>query len=70
MWKRLFGFGLASTLVTALCCFTPLLPTVLAFFGLTGLITVLYNDAVLLPLLAASVALTGYAFWKQKAARQ
>jgi mercuric ion transport protein len=66
MKSKLLALGLGGTLLAALCCFTPLLPIVLTALGLTGLLGVLYNDAVLLPVLAGFLILTGYAIWRQK----
>ena len=66
MKSKLMGLGLGGTLLAALCCFTPLLPIVLTALGLTGLLGVLYNDAILLPILAGFLILTGYAIWRLK----
>lgn len=66
MKSKLLALGIGGSLLTALCCFTPLLPIVLTALGLTGLLGVLYNDAVLIPLLAGFLILTGYALWRQK----
>ncbi len=65
MRNKLLSFGLAGSVLTALCCFTPLLPTVLTALGLSSLLGVLYNDAVLLPMLAGFLILTGFAIWRQ-----
>ena len=69
MKSKLLVVGLAGTVLAALCCFTPLLPVVLTALGMTGLLGVLYNDAVLLPMLAGFLILTGYAIWRQKKQR-
>jgi len=66
MKNKLLALGLGGTLLAALCCFTPLLPIFLAALGLTGLLGVVYNDAILLPILAGFLILTGYALWRQK----
>lgn len=66
MKNKLLALGLGGTVLAVLCCFTPLLPIVLTALGLTGLLGVLYNDAVLLPILAGFLILTGYALWRQK----
>ncbi len=66
MKNKLFAFGLTGATLTAVWCFTPLLPVVLPALGLTALLGVLYSDAVLLPLLAGFLVLTGYALWRQK----
>ncbi|TMM55416.1 mercury resistance system transport protein MerF [Sulfitobacter sabulilitoris] len=69
MKNRLLALGLGGSLLAALCCFTPLLPIVLTALGLTGLIGIIYTDAVLLPVLAGFLMLTGYALWRQKTQR-
>ena len=66
MKNKLLALGVGGTVLGILCCFTPLLPVVLTALGLTGLLGVLYNDAVLLPVLAGFLILTGYALWRQK----
>lgn len=66
MKNKLLALGLGGTVLAILCCFTPLLPIVLTALGMTGLLSVLYNDAVLLPILAGFLLLTGYALWRQK----
>ena len=66
MKSLLLALGLGGTLLAALCCFTPLLPIVLTALGLTSLLGVLYNDAVLLPILAGFLILTWYAIWRLK----
>ena len=64
--SKLLGFGVVGSVIAALCCFTPLLPVVLGALGLTGLLGVVYTDAVLMPILAGFLILTGYALWRQK----
>ena len=66
MKSKLLGFGVVGSVIARLCCFTPLLPVVLGALGLTGLLGVVYTDAVLLPILAGFLILTGYALWRQK----
>jgi mercuric ion transport protein len=66
MKNKLVKFGIGGTLLAILCCFTPLLPFVLTGLGLGGLIGALYNDAVLLPVLAGFLILTGYAIWRAR----
>lgn len=62
MSDRLLITGIVGSVVSALCCFTPVLGLVLGTIGLAGL--VVYADAVLLPALAVFLLLTGYALWK------
>ena len=64
--NKLLTLGIGGTIAAALCCFTPLLPLVLSGLGLSGLIGTLYTDAVLLPVLAGFLLLTGYALWRRK----
>ena len=66
MKNKLLALGLGGTVLAALCCFTPLLPVVLTALGLTGLLGVIYNDAILLPVLAGFLILSAYALWRQK----
>lgn len=56
---RWFKAGLLGTIVTAVCCATPLLPWVLGLLGLAALTG--YLDYVLFPLLAIFLAVTIYA---------
>lgn len=58
--------GIGGTVFTALCCFTPLLPIILTSLGLTGLLSVLYNDLILIPLLIGFILLTGVALWRRQ----
>ena len=54
--SRLTSFSLIGAVVTAICCFTPLLVWAFAAIGLAGAIA--YLDLVLLPLLGVFLALT------------
>jgi len=66
MKNKLLALGIGGSVFAALCCFTPLLPIILTALGLTGLLGVVYNDAVLLPALAAFLILTGFALWQRR----
>ena len=66
MKNKLLAFGLSGTLLAALCCFTSLLSIFLTALGMTGLLGIIYNDAILLLILAGFLILTGYALWRQK----
>ncbi|MCI0431456.1 MAG: mercury resistance system transport protein MerF [Rhodospirillales bacterium] len=59
--------GIVGSVVTALCCFSPVL---VILFGAVGVSAWLgWIDYVLFPLLGAFVALTAYGWWrKQRAA--
>ena len=58
---KLFATGMIGTLVTALCCFTPVLVWGLSGLGLAALTG--YLDLVLLPVLFGFAAITVYALW-------
>ena len=60
--NNLFKTGLIGTIVTAICCFTPILVWVFTALGIGGLIV--YLDMVLLPLLGVFIALLLWAFVK------
>jgi len=54
--------GLIGSVVTALCCFTPVLVVLLGALGLAALTP--WLDVVLLPLLALFLIITGGALWR------
>lgn len=56
---RWFKTGLWGTIVTAICCFTPILVWILGILGLATLTG--YLDYVLFPLLGIFIAITIYA---------
>jgi mercuric ion transport protein len=62
--NRVLAAGLAGSVITALCCFTPVLVMVLSLLGL-GAVTG-YLDYVLLPGLVAFLGLTLYGLSQQK----
>ena len=64
--NSLLKAGIVGTVITALCCFTPVLVVLLGALGLSALVG--WLDIVLLPALAIFLALTGYALWKRRAA--
>lgn len=55
MKSKLLKTGIVGTIITAICCFTPLLVWALSAIGLASLVG--YLDIVLLPLLGLSVVL-------------
>lgn len=65
--QRLLKIGFVGTVVTALCCFTPLPVMVLGGLGLSAWVGAL--DYVLLPALAFFIGLTLYAFRKSNRGR-
>jgi mercuric ion transport protein len=64
MQDRLLTVGIVGSVVTALCCFTPLLVLLLAGVGLSALLS--YLALVLLPALAVFLSITGYAIWRRQ----
>ncbi|MDB3936302.1 mercury resistance system transport protein MerF [Granulosicoccus sp.] len=59
MNQKLFTTGLIGTIITALCCFTPILVILLSALGLSTIIG--WLDYFLLPALVIFVAITIYA---------
>ena len=55
------GAGLA-----AVCCLTPFLPWLFGTLGISGALSYVYRDDVLLPVLAGFLILSGYALWRRK----
>jgi Membrane transport protein MerF len=64
--RKLLTFGLGGSLVTALCCFTPILVWTLGALGLGALIAGL--DYVLWPALLLFVGLTIYGLLRKSRA--
>ena len=62
--NRLLGAGIIGGVVTALCCFTPVLVLLFGVVGLGALTG--YLDYVLLPALAFFVGLTIYAVARKR----
>ena len=57
--RRLFRIGAVGTVITALCCFTPLLVIGLTSLGFASAIA--YLDMILLPLLGIFALLLAFA---------
>lgn len=64
--RSLLRTGVIGTMGTALCCLTPVLVILFGAVGLSALVG--YLDYVLFPDLAAFIALTLYALWRQRRA--
>lgn len=62
--SKLLKSGLIGTVLSALCCFTPILVVVLGAVGLSAAIG--WLDYILLPALFVFVALTIYALIRRK----
>lgn len=61
--NRLLRFGVIGTVITALCCFTPILVLLVAAVGLSWAVG--YLDYVLFPALFSFIGLTIYALWRR-----
>lgn len=63
--KKYFYMALSGTIVTALCCFTPILVILFAVVGLSAFTPFL--DYVLFPALGIFIVLTiiSYRYWKK-----
>lgn len=62
--SNLTKLGLVGTVVTALCCFTPILVILFGTLGLSWLVG--YLDYFLFPLLFLFVGITIYAFLRRR----
>ena len=64
---RLLAIGIVGTVVTAVCCFTPLLVVLLGAAGLGAAVG--WLDLVLLPLLFLFAGVTLYAWGRRRSRR-
>ncbi|MBI3994213.1 MAG: mercury resistance system transport protein MerF [Candidatus Lambdaproteobacteria bacterium] len=62
--RWLLRLGIVGTIVTALCCFTPLLVILLGVVGLSAIAG--HLDLVLFPVLGGFLLLTIYAVWARR----
>ncbi len=62
--KRLLLTGIIGSVLTVVCCFTPILVILLGVLGLSAAAG--YLDYVLLPVLGIFLAITGYAIIRQR----
>ncbi len=62
--KKLLGTGIVGTIISALCCFTPVLMILLTSVGLSAAIG--WLDYVLIPALVFFIGLTAFAVFRQK----
>lgn len=62
--RILLGAGLIGSIVSALCCFTPILVMLFGALGLASLVG--YLDYVLFPALIFFIGLTAYALWHRQ----
>lgn len=56
--------GVTGSVITAICCFTPILAIVLGVAGLSAWLG--WIDYVLFPLLAIFLGLTAYGLWHRR----
>ena len=61
--KTLLSIGITGSIVTAICCFTPLLVVTLGVVGFSALVG--YLDYFLLPALVAFVGIIFYALLRK-----
>lgn len=61
--NRLLKFGVVGTVITALCCFTPVLVVLFGVVGLSAMVGML--DVILFPALAVFIGITMYALVKR-----
>lgn len=61
--RNLLKVGVVGTVVTALCCFTPVLVILFGVVGLSAFVG--WLDVVFLPALAVFIGITVYALWKR-----
>ncbi|MEK6710157.1 MAG: mercury resistance system transport protein MerF [Nitrospinota bacterium] len=65
--KSLMKCGISGTVVTAICCFTPILAVLLGAAGFS--VWLGWLDYVLFPLLAGFIGLTAYAAYRMRKER-
>ena len=64
--SQIFRVGIIGTIVTAVCCFTPVLPFILGAIGISRFVS--YFDMVLMPLLAIFAGIAIFGFLKRRSA--
>jgi len=65
--RNLLRTGIIGTVITALCCFTPVL---VVLFGVVGLSAAVgYLDYVLFPALGVFILILIYSLWRQRTGR-
>jgi mercuric ion transport protein len=62
--EKLLKAGVIGTIVTALCCFTPILVILVTAVGLSAIVG--WLDYMLFPVLAAFIAITACALWMRQ----
>ncbi len=64
--KSLAILGGIGGSVGLICCLTPLLPILLGGAGLTGVLSLVYQDSVLLPFAAVSFVVMAIGIWMMR----
>jgi len=64
--SQIFRVGIIGTIVTAVCCFTQVLPFILSAIGISRFVG--YLDMVLMPLLAIFAGIAIFGFLKRRSA--
>ena len=67
-YNRLFKVGIVGSILSALCCFTPVLVVLFGVVGLSSMLGLI--DYIVLPALAGFVLLTIYAVLKKELANK
>ena len=67
MQERLLKVGIVGMVVTAICCFTPVLVILMGAIGLSWITG--YLDLVLVPALGVFVLLIGIGLWRKRPLR-
>ena len=67
-YNRLFKVGIVGSILSALCCFTPVLVVLFGVVGLSSMLGLI--DYIVLPALAVFVLLTIYAMLKKAPANK
>jgi len=65
--QKLLKTGIIGAVISALCCFTPVLYGLLGVIGLSAVAG--YLDYVLIPALMVFVGIIFYALWKRQQAK-
>ncbi|WP_419905768.1 mercury resistance system transport protein MerF [Kiloniella sp.] len=62
--NRILKIGVIGSVITAICCVTPIL---VVLFGVLGVgAAVSYLDIILIPMLAVFLGIAGYGYWRVK----
>ncbi|MEH6630729.1 MAG: mercury resistance system transport protein MerF [Halopseudomonas aestusnigri] len=62
--NKFLKIGIAGSVLTAICCVTPLLVILFGALGVGAMVA--YLDMILLPMLAVFLGIAGYGYWRGK----